>query len=277
MEKKKIKVNLHITQLCNYACKYCFAHFANSCNLLLAQWMQIIDNLAASGQVYAINFAGGEPVLYPHFSELLHYAYHKGFNVSIISNGSLLLNKHLMPAADFALLDTLGISVDSFQPTILRSLGCCNRSREIFTLDDFVQLTSKAREINPAIKLKINTVVSKLNYQEKLTDLTNEIKIDRWKYLKIKYFRDDQHSNEDLLISDSEYDQFVQQNGLLGGRAVVERSLTGSYIMIDNKGNLVDDHCDNYQTVGNLLEESFGPIFQRYNFEAENYYSRYTE
>ena len=86
------KINLHITQKCNYACKYCFAHFDNHDDLTLDQWKHIIDNLKASGLVDAINFAGGEPVLYRDFPALVNYAYDQGFKLSIITNGSLMLN-----------------------------------------------------------------------------------------------------------------------------------------------------------------------------------------
>jgi len=84
-----LKINLHITQKCNYHCRYCFAHFENERDLAVGDWKRIIDNIYASGDVDSINFAGGEPVLYSGFPELLAYARNKGFRLSVISNGSL--------------------------------------------------------------------------------------------------------------------------------------------------------------------------------------------
>ena len=75
------KVNLHITQKCNYSCKYCFAHFENSNDLEIDDWKEIIDNLKSSNLINEINFAGGEPVLYKDFSKLVEYAYFKGFDL----------------------------------------------------------------------------------------------------------------------------------------------------------------------------------------------------
>ena len=194
-----LKINLHITELCNYRCKYCFAHFGKRADLPLGKWQRIIDNIKSSGLFMAINFAGGEPMLYKGFPALVDFAKNAGFGVSLISNGSLLLNEKLMPPELFEKLDTLGISVDSFDEKILRSLGCCNAKSKILSTEDFIRIVEKARSINPAIKIKINTVVSKLNLRERLTGIEEQISIDRWKFLKVKLFENETFSNRDLI------------------------------------------------------------------------------
>lgn len=45
-----ITVNLHITNACNYECKFCFAHFYNDVKILRYQdWKKIIDLLYEVG------------------------------------------------------------------------------------------------------------------------------------------------------------------------------------------------------------------------------------
>ena len=272
---KGLKINFHITERCNYKCKYCFAHFERKKDLTLEQWKKIIDNVKRSGMVSAINFAGGEPMLYKNFNELLGYAKSSGFELSLISNGSLLLNEKIAPDEMFAALSMLGISIDSFDEKILIALGCCDSSRKTLSEEKFIAIVNRAKKINPAIKIKINTVVSRLNADEKLTGTGNKIPVERWKFLKIKAFDNKIFSNKDLLIGDEEFYRFVKRNERSRGEIISEQNTERSYIIIDNRGNLLDNFGDNYEIVGNLLEESFSEVFSRYNFDSELYQSRY--
>lgn len=272
---KGLKINLHITETCNYSCKYCFAHFGKQQDISTDAWKKVIDNIKASGMVSDINFAGGEPVLHKGFCELVAYAKEKGFGVSLISNGSLLLNDRLTPAGLFKRLDTLGISVDSFSDDTLVALGCCDKSKKVLSYERLQALIRRAKAENPDIRIKLNTVVSRLNVHEKLTGIEEELPIDRWKFLKMKGFKNDSFSNMDLLVSDDEFAAFLANNQRTRGESVPEQSLTRSYIMVDNRGNLVDDEGDDYTIVGNLTTESFTDVFGRYAFDEDLYNSRY--
>ena len=272
---KGLKINLHVTERCNYNCKYCFAHFNRRADLPLESWKKIIDDLKADGNISAINFAGGEPVLYKNFPALVDYAKNLGFKVSIISNGSLLLNEKLAPLDMFAKLETLGISADSFNEKILIALGCCDGAFKVLSEEKLCKVIARAKSVNPAIKIKLNTVVSKLNKNERLTEIENRVDINRWKFLKTKLFETENFSNKNLIISDAEFQNFVEQNPRRKGESVFESKITRSYIMVDNVGNLLDDFGENYEIVGNLLEEKFSDVFSRYNFDSELYQSRY--
>ena len=269
------KINLHITQKCNYACKYCFAHFDNNNDLTLAQWKHIIDNLKTSGLVNAINFAGGEPVLYKDFPALVNYAFDQGFKLSIITNGSLMLNPKLMPPELFGNFDTLGISVDSINPQTLVALGACNRSHEVLTYEKLSQLITLARSVNPDIKIKLNTVITNLNANEDLTVIGKEFGIDRWKMLRMKLFAHEGSSNAALVPSQADFDGFVARHYEVSEDVVPENDLTRSYIMVDNQGQLLDDEGEDYKVVGSLLTENFAEVFGRYAFDETTYASRY--
>ena len=49
--RNHLKANLHLTETCNYRCRYCFAHFENGSDLPLEGWKQIVDNLTRIGKV----------------------------------------------------------------------------------------------------------------------------------------------------------------------------------------------------------------------------------
>ncbi len=269
------KINLHITQKCNYACKYCFAHFDNFLDLSLAEWKQIIDNIKASGLVNAINFAGGEPVLYKDFPALVNYAYDQGFKLSIITNGSLMLNPQLMPPELFSKFETLGISVDSINPQTLVALGACNKSHEVLTYEKLSRLITLARSVNPDIKIKLNTVITNLNADEDLTVIGKEFGIDRWKMLRMKLFTHEGNTNATLVPSQADFNGFVARHAEVSDDVVPENDLTRSYIMVDNQGRLLDDEGEDYKVVGSLLKENFPDVFGRYAFDETTYASRY--
>ena len=272
-----LKVNLHITETCNYRCRHCFAHFDKRTDLPLKSWLAIIDNFKSSKIVSAINFAGGEPVFYRGFNELLRYAKESSFEVSLISNGSLLLDEKFFPAENFIYLSTLGISVDSLNENILLKLGRCDAKHNVLSENKLCELINTAKRINPSIKIKFNTVISQLNLHEHLTQIEQKIHIDRWKFLKVKAFDDNNFSNLDILVSDDEFSYFIERNKRSEGSAILEKSTARSYIVIDNQGNLLDNLNEKYEIVGNLLHESFAEVFNRYQFDRELYESRYIQ
>ena len=124
-----------------------------------------------------INFAGGEPVLYPGLMELVDYAYSLGFALSVISNDSLLLNEHSCARRLFQQLTTLGISVDSVNPNTLHVLGCCHCHENVLTQEKLMRLLQIARHENPRLMIKLNTVVTRFNVGERLVALENILPI----------------------------------------------------------------------------------------------------
>ena len=270
-----LKVNLHITERCNFKCRYCFAHFEDKNDMGLSDWKRVIDNLKRSGMVTQINFAGGEPVLHKDFAEIVDYAYGQGFELSVISNGSLLLDRANLPQDFFRKITTLGISVDSIVPETLQKLGCCDAGGNVLTKEKLVQLLSVAKTENPDLVIKLNTVVTNLNVGEKLTHLERELPVARWKFLKMKRFDDGKRTNKSLEIGEEMFQAFLRRNARMQGASISESSLTRSYIIIDNRGSLIDNAEDNYKTVGSLLCEDFRTVFSRYGFDEKLYADRY--
>lgn len=85
---------MFVTNACNYGCKFFFAHFENSKNLLrLPDWKIIIDGTKEHG-AQKINFVEGEPLLHPDIVELIKYTSELGIVTTIVTNGSLLKMNH---------------------------------------------------------------------------------------------------------------------------------------------------------------------------------------
>ena len=275
--KGKLKVNLHLTQACNYHCRHCFAMFPEPRDLSPERWKDIISDLAESGLVSAINFAGGEPVFCRGFPEIVSFAHEKGFLLSIITNGSLLRNEKLFPRELFPMLSMFGFSIDSLDYDTLRRIGRYDSRGNILGRQGFIDTARLIRELSPSAAVKINTVVSKLNWNERLVDIEEEVPVSRWKFLKMKVFETNGFSNRDLAVTESEFESFVRNNRRRYGETVVESTMERSYLIIDNAGNLLDNRGDSYTIIGNLLEEPFGELLSRFSLDDREYSRRYAE
>lgn len=223
-----------------------------------------------------LNFAGGEPLLFPHFFDVFEYAYKKGFTLSIITNGYFLKNPESIPSRFFQKLSMLGISVDSTNEDALKEMGRCDKRGNVLSLAELKHIILSAKKANPSIRIKLNTTVCKCNKDEHLTAKLSNLPIRRWKFLKMKPFQYKGFSNYDISVSEAEFKRFVRNNPIQVPEKVIEDNLESSYVFIDNAGNLLDNSEENgYKIVGNLLEEDFQSIMERYSLDRSLYFSRY--
>ena len=176
--KKKLpnSINFHITQQCNYKCDFCFAKFDhNSYELSEIEQFELITELADSG-CEKINFAGGEPTLVQNLSKLIKFSKDLGLFTSLISNGTGLTKKFLTKS--YKNIDLIGLSIDSSDEEVNYQLGRCltNNNEKIKPYSHVNLIKNRVELINRFnIPLKINTVVTSLNWNENLTDLISQL------------------------------------------------------------------------------------------------------
>lgn len=239
-------------------------------------------------KVAEINLAGGEPTLWPNLTDLAKYIRSKGVRVSLIHNGSapLELYREIAPY-----LTTCGFSIDSVDPELQQRMGRCFRDGQVITAEEYEEKICILRSVNPDIRIKVNTVVNSINLNDNLAPQICAWGVDRWKFLRCMTFSDGVHDNGHMVISDADYAAYIQrllsQFGAdyvpeqycyrLGKTmAVAERSLAGSYIMVDSNGCLVDDTMStSYTKVADLRKENFREGLSRLTFYEDLYRSRY--
>jgi len=244
---KELVINWHITEACNYSCKYCFAKWGkpNELHRSLEAIEKLLDNLAGyfikgssslkqklGYENVRLNIAGGEPMMLGStFSIVLMLAKQKGFNTSIITNGSYLLNdKFDIPDNT---LDMVGVSFDSQSYDVRCEIGRVDRKGNSLSSEYLKLALEKLSNTQQGIKTKINTVVNKLNWQEDFFNLISEIKPYKWKVLHVMPY-----GKDELLISNEQFNFFVEKHS---GRdlpiyAESNSAMTESYLMIDPKG-----------------------------------------
>lgn len=149
-----------------------------------------------------LSLAGGEPLLYPDaVIRIASQARSMGFKISLITNGSYL-NSSLM--GELApLLSVLGLSLDSGNAKINRQ----HRSRRPQIAGIAARrpgLHDQGRaQADPAMRLKINTVVNALNFADDLGDTIRAFGPDKWKVLRVLPVIGDE-----LAVTDPEFSAF---------------------------------------------------------------------
>lgn len=291
IDTDELVINWHITESCNYRCRFCFSAWshldcrelwqerlttsrilkelrdffdpANSCNPLHEQmhWNSV-----------RLSLAGGEPTLLGmRLADIAREAKDFGFRVSLITNGSQLDTTLLYALAPN--LTVLGLSVDSLQATTNIAVGRALRDT-VLTLDDIVAITEVARTANPALAIKINTVVNKANAEEDLSILIDRVRPMRWKVLRMLPVITD-----DLAVDHLAFSSFVARHGAFSAVMCSEDNdeMAQSYVMIDPYGRFFQNVPDS----GNYLYSSpisdIGPAnaFAQVPFASKKFAARY--
>lgn len=95
MKTDKLKspcfVNLDVTDNCNWNCEFCAVdpYFERKSFTPTKKLKEIIDNLNEAG-VFEVSLFGGEPTYHPYLSEIANYCYDYGFEINLVTNGSLI-------------------------------------------------------------------------------------------------------------------------------------------------------------------------------------------
>ncbi|KAL8677462.1 MAG: hypothetical protein Q9186_006103 [Xanthomendoza sp. 1 TL-2023] len=182
-----------------------------------------------------INFAGGEPFLYPEFlGKLVKYCKEDLHmeSVSIVTNGSLVKEKWLEQYAKY--LDIMAVSCDSFDEKTNMMIGRGKGSH----LDTFVKLSELCRKYN--VMFKVNTVVCRYNIEEDMNAGIERVAPFRWKCFQVLVVPGENDSSTTLrnaqrfVISDAEYasfcDRHKQQTSFVPESNEVMKS---SYLILD--------------------------------------------
>ena len=187
-----------------------------------------------------INFAGGEPMLYPELNCLIQTAKENGLVTSIVTNGTKITNAWLDAMSGH--LDWIALSIDSADPETHRRSGRAAGGRPLPT-ERYLKMSHSIRE--RGIRLKINTVITIHNCSENMTEFIKEAMPERWKIMQALPVMGQNDNNSGLFeVTSEQFIAYVKRNEIVKGIKVVPETndmMTGSYAMIDPAGRFFDN------------------------------------
>jgi radical S-adenosyl methionine domain-containing protein 2 len=238
-----IAVNFHLWPKCNLRCTFCYAGFPEARKVLEVDDAKALITALCEAGTEKITFVGGEPTLHPHLAQLVRHAHGLGLTTCVVTNGARL-PKLLDDCA--GQLDWVGLSVDSGLESVQAKLG---RGAG----DHIGNSIAHADELRRrAIRIKLNTVVTALNWQEDMSELVRLIRPDRWKAFQVLEIQGENEGKVGpLLISADQYAQFVARHQHLAaeGLGLVPEdndAMRGSYVMINPQGQFFTNEHGRY-------------------------------
>ena len=229
-------------------CKFCFATFQDVKQSVLPkghlpkeQGIELVKQLAEYG-FQKITFVGGEPTLCPWIDELIYTAKIMGMTTMIVTNGSRIDDAFLERNKGY--LDWITISIDSLVHMTNIGMGRAIVGKRPLTQSYYEELCGKI--IASGYRLKINTVVSKLNFQEDISDFIMRMRPERWKIFQVLPVvgQNDTHIS-DFIIDKEALTHFLkthhQVNNIVKIVCEDNDDMTGSYVMIDPAGRFFDN------------------------------------
>ena len=272
-------VNYHITNRCNYHCTYCFGKFNGQKDPTLDDAKKIVDNIAlyfthnniTDGR---INFAGGEPTLYEHLDKLIDYTSSLGIRVSIVTNGSLLTPERIRSWQ--GKVSCIGISIDSIVCNTNLTIGRCCRNN-VIPLSGWSKFAKAIHDCD--IDLKINTVVSRLNLDEDLSELYRVLSPKKIKLFQMHLIDGINNQAKPYEITEREFLTFCDWHKAFETVMVAEPcgSMENSYLMVNPEGEFQLNNNGIYQTFGNLNTTSLSEILKTVPLDFEKFGSRYAK
>jgi radical S-adenosyl methionine domain-containing protein 2 len=168
-----VSVNYHFTRRCNYKCGFCFHTAKNSYILSLEDAKKGLLLLKQAG-MRKLNFASGEPFLYPKFiGELAKYCKDDLHieSVLIVTNGSLVKPNFFDLYGQY--INIMAISCDSFNEATNVKIGR-GTSKHLHHLQALSELCC-----THSVKFKINTVVNRYNIDENMNESIRQLALFR--------------------------------------------------------------------------------------------------
>jgi len=233
--------NIHIIAACNYRCGFCFTKNLEHVVMTLDQWEPIFTCLKKLG-ISKINFAGGEPTMYPHFIEICELTKSMGFTVSIVSNGSKINSQLIQKMKES--VGWVGLSVDSPDNEVEKAVG--RQCADVNHIENIIKAADLAHE--NGIKVKLNITVIKQSWNQDFSNLIRRINPDRVKAFKVhKIEGENEDSYDEYSITNEKWNHFVitHENIILNnGEKIVfegDNDMIDSYLMLDPRGMIMRD------------------------------------
>ena len=195
---------------------------------------------------------------------------------SIITNGSKITDQWLDDLNGS--LDWIGLSIDTVDPEKLIDLGRVVGGNTPITETGYLDIIRAIKQ--RGIRLKVNTVVTSVAWQEDFTAFIRLAKPERWKLLQALAVKGQNDANiADFTVTAEQFEAYVQRNRIVenDGIGVVPESnaaMTESYVMIDPAGRFFDNAQGSYEYSDPILEVGAEAALKQVSIDTERFRQR---
>lgn len=157
-------VQLHLTDLCNLACQYCYYYGPGSTHrptgknhLPFDMFVRVVDD-CVDLQVDTIYLSGqGDPTLHPRFYEMLDHLQQKPLSVTIYSNGTFPSER----CRDILKADRIVINLGEADRASYRAL----QGKDLFmrVIKNIRELARLRPQLNPNFRMEVIFIATRLN------------------------------------------------------------------------------------------------------------------
>jgi MoaA/NifB/PqqE/SkfB family radical SAM enzyme len=270
---KLYSVCWNITSLCNESCKFCFRDITK--DLTLDENMKILKKLIKYG-IKKITFTGGEAPLYKDLFVLIKHAKNEGIVVQLITNAKVINYNFYSEICKY--IDWISLPLDAVTQKT-QSLMSRNENH----IENVTEILNNIKKLELPVKVKINTVVSKINMDEipLILNYIESYNVSKWKLFQFSPIRYNAEANKDLYhISDEQYEKLIRHildkyEGKIDIIPQRTNDFCNSYFVISSNGNVLMG--DTNESVGNLLYHSIDDISDKLGFNYDDHYKRRSE
>lgn len=259
---KKRSVCWNITSRCNENCKFCYRILTEK-ESNIEKNKKILEVLAKLS-IDKISWTGGEALLYQNLIELLKISKSYGITNNLLTNGKLLSKEKIVNLEPY--LDYITLSYDSNNSDMYKMMGRGERHgiNVIETLDFIHKEKIK-------VKVKINTLVSKMNKDEiiGIGKVLKKYNIERWRLFKFIPLRNYAINNStNFEISNEEFKKIVLNVRMLYGNNITisernEDKIQSNYLLINSVGDFIITENMIDKRIYNINEKNY-EILKKY-------------
>ena len=274
-------VNYHLWKACNMSCGFCFATFDDLEKDILPKGhlkredsFSLVKSLASAG-FEKINFAGGEPTLCRWLPDLIILAKELGLTTSIVTNGSRITREWMGSVNES--LDWTAVSIDSINSRTLKGMGRITQSGPM-SESDYLEVIDLLRQHD--VRIKVNTVITRNNLNEDLTDFIAKAHPERWKLFQVLPVKGQNDvAIDSCVVSNDEFERYVEDSRRVeayGIKVVPESNelMTGSYAMVDPAGRFFDNVSGTHTYSSPILEVGVDVAFREVSVDSQKFLAR---
>lgn len=159
-----LSLELELSRICNLRCLYCYASSGEPLHneMSLAELYDVITQAADLGVKKIIILGGGEPLLYPHLTEVVDFIKGKDISVDLFTNGMSLCEE----VAAWLHSRQVGVVLKMNSRSAEVQDHLAGRAGAFKTICTALEALQKAGYPDETCSLGIETIICRQNYEE---------------------------------------------------------------------------------------------------------------